>query len=70
MAVLVTKRDIHTTLWGVNVVIPKGERVKFVEGNGGGFVIEDTQLLISLTGNTHDPIYRYAWISGEDVTNA
>lgn len=67
MAVLVTKRDLPMNLWGVDVVIPKGARVKFIDGNGGGFAIEDTQLLIALTGNTHDPIYRYAWIADSEV---
>lgn len=74
MAVLVTKRDIPMRLWGVNVVIPKGAQVKFVKDadgiKGDLFAVASTQLLVALTGNRHDPFYRYAWVEAEDVTNA
>lgn len=63
----VTNRDITANLWGSTVTIPAGTRVHFVKGIGGGWVVSSAKLLIELTGNTHDPIYRYAWINETDV---
>lgn len=62
-----TNRDIETNLWGSRVTIPKGTPVHFVSGIGGGWVVSSSKLLVELTGNTHDPKYRYAWISEADV---
>jgi len=43
----------------VEIVIPRGSRVHKVDGR---WVVTSTKLLIELTGNTHDPVYRYAWL--------
>lgn len=62
--------DYRTTFYGADIVLPAGAAVVFVEGNGGGFALASTQLLIELTGNTHDPVYRYAWIPAQRVNGA
>jgi hypothetical protein len=62
-----TNRNITTKLWGIVVTIPKGTTVHFIKGQGGGWVVSSTRLLIELTGNTHDPLYRHAWIDEADV---
>ena len=49
------------------VTLPKGAAVHYVDSPGGGWAISSVQLLVELTGNTHDPHYRYAWVSPEDV---
>lgn len=62
-----TNRDITMNLWGKICTIPAGTRVHFVAGTGGGWVVSSERLLIDLTGNDHDPRYRYAWIGESDV---
>jgi hypothetical protein len=47
------------------VTIPAGTRAKLVEGTGGGWVVEDVDLLVRLTGNSHDPHYRYLFLPAE-----
>jgi hypothetical protein len=63
----VLARDVKATLWGSPVTLPAGADVVRVEGDGGGFAIASTALLIELTGNTHDPVYRFAWVDAADV---
>jgi hypothetical protein len=62
-----TNRDIEAELWGSRVTIPAGTPVHFIKGAGGGWVVSSAKLLMDLTGNTHDPKYRYAWINSNDV---
>jgi hypothetical protein len=47
------------------VTIPAGTRAVLVEGTGGGWAVDDVPLLVKLTGNNHDPHYRYAWLPAE-----
>lgn len=54
-----TTEDIDLDLWGASVTIPRGTAIK---KSPCGFFVESIRLLIKLTGNTHDPIYRYAWV--------
>jgi hypothetical protein len=65
-----TKRDLPANLWGVQATIPKGSVVIHVTGAGGGFAIADAKLLERLSGNTHDPKYRYVWIDEQEVEPA
>lgn len=69
-----TVRDITLTAWanqGPNAAcrftLPAGSAVKRVEGDGGGFAVESVPLLIALTGNSHDPHYRYVWVDESEV---
>lgn len=47
------------------ITIPAGTRAVLVEGQGGGWAVDDIPLIVRLTGNTHDPHYRYAWLPAE-----
>lgn len=64
------KADVKTSFYGSDITLPEGAAVVWVEGNGGGFALASTKLLIKLTGNTHDPVYRYAWVNREQVNGA
>ena len=54
------------------VTIPAGTRVKMVPDldgiHGAGWVVDDVPLLIRLTGNAHDPHYRYATVPADVVS--
>ena len=63
-----TNRDLPMHLWGTDVVIPKGTQVMHIKGTGGGYAVRNIELLAELTGNTHDPKYRYAWVPDDAVT--
>jgi len=43
----------------VTITLPVGTRCKRVDGE---WAVDDEALLVRLTGNTHDPKYRYAWL--------
>lgn len=47
------------------VTIPAGTVAVLVEGHGGGWAVASEALLMRLTGNTHDPRYRYAFLPDE-----
>jgi hypothetical protein len=64
---LALKQDLHTDAWGTRITLPKGTEILEVKGTGGGFAVKDTALLVELTGNSHDPIYRYLWVAPADV---
>ena len=61
------KRDVRANLWGVEVTIPKGTALVEVKGHGGGFAVASINLLQELTGNKHDPKYRYVWVNFADI---
>lgn len=54
------------------ITVPKGTKCKLVKslngGAGDGWVIDDVPLLIKLTGNSHDPVYRYVEVPAELVS--
>lgn len=70
-----TVRDVDVTCWanilGANaprITIPKGTRVMIVDDpQGMAYAVEDTALLARLTGNAHDPIYRYVYVPANAV---
>jgi hypothetical protein len=70
----VTSKDIPMSLWGSPVVIPKGTEVILVKGasgiEGDLWAIKSERLLMDLTGNTHDPKYRYVFVKREDIEAA
>lgn len=53
------------------VEIPAGTRVALIPGldglTGDGWVVSDIALLVKLTGNSHDPHYRYCVIPSDAV---
>jgi len=62
-----TKTDLELNLWGSKIVLPKGTDVIYIGSANGGWAVESARLLSDLTGNKHDPYYRYAWVKEEDV---
>lgn len=45
------------------ITIPAGTRAVLVRnGMGDQWAVDDVPLLVRLTGNDHDPQYRYAWL--------
>lgn len=66
-----TTRDLELDLWGSKVTLPKGTRVRLIKGASGTegdlYAVESTKLLMDLTGNTHDPNYRYAFVPTDAV---
>ena len=62
-----TNKEITTIYCGSRITIPEGSEVLHIDGNGGGFVLASTSQLVALTGNTHDPKYRYCWVDSNDV---
>lgn len=51
--------------------LPTGTAVTLIEDGGGTrghlWAVSNPQVIMDLTGNTHDPIYRYFWIEPKDV---
>lgn len=70
---LKTRHDLVKTFWGSTVTIPKGTRVRLIKNadgvRGDLFAVDDVLLLMKLTGNKHDPKYRYAFIEPEEVAD-
>lgn len=68
----VVARDLFMNLWGMSCTVPQGTRVKLIVGadgvKGDVWAIADVAVLIALTGNDHDPKYRYAWVPADAVT--
>lgn len=62
-----TNRPITGCVFGVNVTIPEGTEVTNV--THGGWAVKDVGLIERLTGNLHDPQYRYVWVSEACVSH-
>jgi hypothetical protein len=64
-------RDTSVTAWGTPITVPAGTRVRTAEqGTGLGYfwAVADVPLLIQLTGNSHDPVYRWCEVPADAVT--
>ena len=59
-------RNINMLYHGTPITLPAGTAVTLVKGASGTegdlYAVESVKLLIELTGNTHDPKYRYAYV--------
>lgn len=66
-----TTRDLQMNLWGQPVTLPEGTEVILVEGASGTkgdlYAVKSVELLKKLSGNTHDPEYRYAFVPADAV---
>ncbi len=61
-------RDLQVDAWGVTITLPKGTRLMSIHApDGYHWAVHNVALLVELTGNNHDPHYRYLWIP-DDVT--
>ena len=48
--------------------VPAGtEVIPVTGGQGVSYAVKSSALIVTLTGNTHDPHYRYAWVNTADV---
>lgn len=66
-----TSRDLEMNLWGGRFTVPAGTEVTLVRDASGTegdlYAVASVALLMQLTGNTHDPTYRYAWVPNDAV---
>jgi len=66
-----TKYDLEMNAFGVPITLPKGTACIFVKGASGThgdlYAVRDAKVISDLTGNTHDPIYRYTWVDAEHL---
>lgn len=64
-----TNQDVQAVYCGTPITIPAGTAVKAVPSSGGRtlFAVVSVKLLIDLTGNTHDPKYRYCFVPADAV---
>lgn len=66
-----TNRDVDLHYHGTDITLPKGTRVELIRGasgtEGDKWAVASIRLLMDLTGNTHDPKYRYAWVPADAV---
>lgn len=66
-----TNKDITANIFGKQATLPKGSRVLLVHHldglKGAGFAAGNIKQLIELSGNAHDPKYRYFVIAAADV---
>jgi len=70
--------DTRVNAWGCWITIPAGTRVRTIESGavrldhphpGYEWAVADVKLLKQLTGNDHDPVYRYLCVpSGTPVS--
>lgn len=63
--------DVTKTLWGSTFTIPAGTLVKLVEGASGTqgdlYGVADVALMKRLSGNAHDPDFRWCYVDAADV---
>lgn len=66
-----TNRGLELNLWGQKVTLPAGTKVRLIKEASGTegdlYAVESVKLLIELTGNAHDPHYRYAFVPTDAV---
>ena len=61
-------REIIADAWGTTITLPKGTVLVRVKGGSGpSYAVASEALLIRLTGNTHDPHYRYLFVPDDAV---
>lgn len=65
------KHDVTKTLWGSEFTLPAGTDVHLIKGasgvRGDMYAVTSVKLLTQLTGNDHDPKYRYCFVEHSDV---
>jgi len=66
-----TNRPLDLRYCGSSITPPAGTqalRIKGADGlRGDLFAAAQAKVLIDLTGNTHDPKYRYCWLSSDAI---
>ncbi len=77
LEVTVLRRQLAVTCWpgvmvdrpkGITITLPEGTVLRPVIDNGQvQYAVDDIDLLVRLTGNDHDPQYRYVYVPTEEV---
>lgn len=66
-----TNKPLEMNLWGSKVMLPEGTRVHLVKNadgiKGDMYAVSSVRQLQKLTGNMHDPQYRYCFVDKEHV---
>lgn len=63
-----TSRAVTLNAWGTSITVPAGTRLSSIKnGLGTDYAVDDAPLLARLTGNTHDPKYRYLFVPHDTV---
>lgn len=70
-----TNKDVSLSPpWAASFVLPKGSEVQLMEGVdgllGNRWAVSSVKLLVALTGNAHDPHYRFVFVETGDVDQA
>lgn len=64
-------RDVSMNYHGTPITLPAGTTVTLVKEASGTegdlYAVQSVKLLIELTGNAHDPKYRYAFVPTDAV---
>jgi hypothetical protein len=67
-----TNRELTLNAWNTQIDLPAGTLVRLIKGADGIlgdlYAVESQKLLIELTGNSHDPKYRYLFVPSDAVT--
>jgi hypothetical protein len=68
----ILKQDHELTIWGSTITLPRGTRLSLIKNASGTegdlWAVSSTRLLQELTGNMHDPVYRYCFVPQELVS--
>jgi hypothetical protein len=63
--------EAQSPMLRTTITIPAGTKLRLVDDPMGvAWAVDDVQLLIELTGNSHDPIYRYVYVPNSLVGSA
>lgn len=63
------KHAVFVNAWGVKIELPAGTRVQSVLGRNSFcyWGVLDKELIKRLSGNTHDPNYRWLFVDDEHI---
>lgn len=75
LPMLRTSRDLHfpESRMYCAFTLPKGTPVVLIKNASGTegdlYAVRDAKTIMDLTGNTHDPKYRYVWVPADAVSD-
>lgn len=61
------KRELEVNAWGAKITLPIGTKICLVIEENGGYAVADSEWLKQVTGNTHDPEYRFLYVPADAV---
>lgn len=67
----ITTRSLELSFCGSKFTLPAGTLCHLVKGadglKGDLYAVSQAKVIMDLTGNKHDPIYRYCWVPADAV---